>query len=207
MNITIEFYIFELVSVPSFSLNWQFFDPKFPKKVIPGLKQKKWTPLLNCAYSKKFRYEISAETDNLDFLDQICSQRVFLVEDRKNEHHHWILHIRIILNTQFQLKLMILIFWTKFTQKWYFRSKTEKVKATWFEPTTQMVEYSFTNSVVVGSNHVAVTETSDMAPGSSKEFLDIQANYRVWISSEIRTWHDNNIQRKWTLPFNSAYSN
>ena len=33
-----------------------------------------------------------------------------------------------------------------------------------------------------------------MAPTSSKEFLDIQANYRVWIYSETRTLHDNNVQ-------------
>ena len=32
---------------------------------------------------------------------------------------------------------------------------------------------------MVGSNPVAVTSTSDMAPASSKEFLDIKANYRV----------------------------
>ena len=30
-----------------------------------------------------------------------------------------------------------------------------------------------------------------MAPALSKEFLDIHANYRVWIHSETRTWHDN----------------
>ena len=29
--------------------------------------------------------------------------------------------------------------------------------------------------MVLGSNPVAVTKTSDIAPGSSKEFLDIQA--------------------------------
>ena len=34
-----------------------------------------------------------------------------------------------------------------------------------------------------------------MAPASSKEFFDIQANYRVWIHSETRAWHDNNIQK------------
>ena len=28
----------------------------------------------------------------------------------------------------------------------------------------------------------------------NKEFLDIKANYRVWIHSETRTWHDNNIK-------------
>ena len=33
-----------------------------------------------------------------------------------------------------------------------------------------------------------------MVPASSKEFLDIQANYRVYIHSETRAWHDNNIQ-------------
>ena len=33
-----------------------------------------------------------------------------------------------------------------------------------------------------------------MAPALGKEFLDIQANYRVRIHSETRTWHDNNIQ-------------
>ena len=42
-----------------------------------------------------------------------------------------------------------------------------------------MVECSFTNYVVVGSNPVAVTKTSDMAQALRKKFLDIQANYRV----------------------------
>ena len=41
-------------------------------------------------------------------------------------------------------------------------------------------------------NHLA---TSDMALASNKEFLDIQANYRMWIHSETRKWwHDDNIQ-------------
>ena len=38
-----------------------------------------------------------------------------------------------------------------------------------------MVECSFTNYVVVCSNPVAVTKTSDIAPVPSKEFFDIQA--------------------------------
>ena len=46
----------------------------------------------------------------------------------------------------------------------------------------------------MGSSPVAVTYSSDFAPASSKEFLDIQANYRVWIHSETRMWHDKNIQ-------------
>ena len=56
-----------------------------------------------------------------------------------------------------------------------------------------MVECSFTNNVVVGSTPVGVSSTSDIAPVSSKEFLDIQAII-VWIHSERRTCHDQNIQ-------------
>ena len=41
--------------------------------------------------------------------------------------------------------------------------------------------------MAVGSNPVAVTETSDVAPAVSNGFLDHQAKYRVWIHSETRT--------------------
>ena len=37
------------------------------------------------------------------------------------------MHIQISLGTKFQLKLTILLFWTKFAQKGCFRSKTKKV--------------------------------------------------------------------------------
>ena len=40
-----------------------------------------------------------------------------------------------------------------------------------------------------------------MTPALSKEFLDIQANYEVWILSETRTRHDNNIQLEILLMF------
>ena len=42
-----------------------------------------------------------------------------------------------------------------------------------------------------------------MEPSRSKEFLDIQAKYRVWIHSETSTWHDKSIELKlnlWSLP-------
>ena len=80
-------------------------------------------------YSNQFRYQISAKTHSFDFLDQICSKRLFAIKNRKSKHHHQILHIRIGLPTKFQLKLIILIFWTKFTQKEYFQSKTKKVSS------------------------------------------------------------------------------
>ena len=48
--------------------------------------------------------------------------------------------------------------------------------------------------MVGGSNSVAVTYTSDMTTASSKEFLDIQANYRVKIQSKTCMWDNNNIE-------------
>ena len=47
------------------------------------------------------------------------------------EQHHWILDIRIRLAAKFQLQLLILIFWTKFAQKLYFRLKTKKWASYW----------------------------------------------------------------------------
>ena len=46
VNIIIEFCIFKLVLVPTFSLNWQFwlFRPDLPIKGFSVLNQKKWTP-------------------------------------------------------------------------------------------------------------------------------------------------------------------
>ena len=60
----------------------------------------------------------------------MCPKRIFLVKNENNEHRHWILYIWISLGTKFQLKLTILIFWTKFAQKGFFRSKAEEVKVT-----------------------------------------------------------------------------
>ena len=61
VGITIEFYIFEFVYVPNFSLNWQFWFliPNLPEKGISGLKKKKkekekkkkWKSPSNSAYS------------------------------------------------------------------------------------------------------------------------------------------------------------
>ena len=41
------------------------------------------------------------------------------------------MYIRISLSTKFQLKLIMWIFWTKFAQKGYFRSKTEQLLFRW----------------------------------------------------------------------------
>ena len=62
---------------------------------------------------------------------EIFSQKMTLPnESRTNEYLHRIFRIRISLGTKFQFKPTSLIFWTKFAQKEYFRSTTEKVNIT-----------------------------------------------------------------------------
>ena len=64
------------------------------------------------------------------FLGQICPKMVFPVQKRRSKHHHCLLRIRFSLDTNFQLKLTILIFSNKFAQKGYFQSKTKKLNIT-----------------------------------------------------------------------------
>ena len=63
-------------------------------------------------------------------MTKICPKRVFSLENRKRHHHQWTVYIRISLGNKFQLKVKILILWTKFAQKGYFWWKTEKVNIT-----------------------------------------------------------------------------
>ena len=102
------------------SLSWQFwfFWSNLVKKGISRRKRKKWAPQLNSTYSNYSANQILVSTDNLNFLDQISPKM------RKCEDHHWILYIWNSLGTKFQLKLTILILWTKFAQIRYFWSKT-----------------------------------------------------------------------------------
>ena len=74
-------------------------------------------------YDQDCRYQTSTWTDNFEFLDQICPKRIFLVKNTKGQHRHWIVHTRISLGTKFQLKLIILNFWT---QKTVFLVENEK---------------------------------------------------------------------------------
>ena len=85
VNFAIGFCIFELFWVANLSLNWQFwlFGRNLTKKGISGLKENEWTWSLNSAYSNCPGYQILAEADNLHFVDQISSKRVFLVWTEK----------------------------------------------------------------------------------------------------------------------------
>ena len=55
---------------------------------------------------------------------------MFSAQKRKSKHYYRIKHIPISVGSQFHLKQIIFIFWTKFAQKGYFWSKTEKMNVT-----------------------------------------------------------------------------
>ena len=80
-------------------------------------------------YDHKCRYQVSTQTNNFDFLEQIYSKRVFMGENGKTEQHHWVLHIWAMLSVKFQLKVTILTFLTKFEEKKYFCSNTKKLNS------------------------------------------------------------------------------
>ena len=61
------------------------------------------------------------------FFGQILQRKVY---NRKSKPSHRVLTIQNSLGTKFQLKLTILILWTKLTQKGYFQSKENKMKIT-----------------------------------------------------------------------------
>ena len=102
VNITIEFCIFELVYVPNFSLNWQFwvFVPNLPKEGVSSRKRKK---LPSFRLFAKFQLKLTIWI----FLDQICPKRAFPLWNRKSEYYHWFLHIWFSLGAKSKLKLTI----------------------------------------------------------------------------------------------------
>ena len=84
---------------------------------IFDLKMKKTKISIDFCKFEKVKVQISAKTNNFDFLEQYSQKRILPIKNRKNKHHHYILHIRISISTKFRLKQTILIFWTKFVQK------------------------------------------------------------------------------------------
>ena len=117
----------------------------FYLKLTIGQKRNKWISPLNSSYSNLSEYQISLQTNNFEFRDQIYPRifwvehgkrqfqilgphwpkRVLLLVNGKSEYHHWNLHIQISLGNKFYFK-QILSFVTKFAQKAYFGRKQKK---------------------------------------------------------------------------------
>ena len=121
---TIEFCIFELGFVSNFTFNNQFWffciKFHFEQTILIFFCIKFHFEQTILIF---FLYQISLWTNNFEFLDQICPRKIFMVKNRKSEHHHWNPLLQINLGTKFQLKLSILNFcW----------SKTGKMNTTYF---------------------------------------------------------------------------
>ena len=99
-----------------------------PKKGFSGLKQKNWTPhilyiILHIQISLVWNFSSNWQ---FWFFGPNLPKKVFPVKNRKKEHHHVSLHIWISLCAKFNLKLIILSFWTRFIIKRHFQLRTEQ---------------------------------------------------------------------------------
>ena len=85
MSPTSDFCIFELVLVPNFSLNWQFwfFGPNFPKKGVSRLTQKSehhdWILHTRISLSTKFQFTLTV----LIFFTKFAQNRHFRSKTEK----------------------------------------------------------------------------------------------------------------------------
>ena len=105
------------------------FGTKFPKNDISSQKREKVDITIEfCMFGLVWVPNISLNWQF--FFDQICPTRVLPVSNKPTKNYHRILHIRIKLCIRFQLKLIILDFWTKFPEKGYFQSKADTMNAT-----------------------------------------------------------------------------
>ena len=75
---------------------FEFLQQINAKRVFPIRKIKK---VVNLSFNKK-----------IGFLEQISQKWILSVENRKHEHQHWFLHIRISLSINFELKFTTFIF-------------------------------------------------------------------------------------------------
>ena len=80
-------------------------------------------------FGSKFSKKCISGRKRSNFWSKLPKNRISR-RKQKGEYHRWIWHIRLGLGVKFHFKHTILNFWTKFAQKGYFRSKTEKVNIT-----------------------------------------------------------------------------
>ena len=105
------------------------FRTRFAQKRYFWSKAEEVNTTIEFSIFKLVYSQYSTQRDNFDFLDQICPKRYFQSKTEQVftiHHHQGILHIWISQGTKFQLKVIILKFWTKFIPERYFQWKTEQ---------------------------------------------------------------------------------
>ena len=133
INSSIELSIFEVVFLPSFSVNWYFwfFGPNFSKTDVFGIKHNNlWTTphwILNIWISLANKFQLKLK---ILIFDTKFVQRGFFPSNTKKVNsamEFCIFELVYVLNLS--LNWYFLIFWTKFAKKTFFPFKTDKVKS------------------------------------------------------------------------------
>ena len=111
--------------MPIFNSNWQLrsFEPNLPKEGSYFQSETNKIDTTIELFIFKLVFVSNFTLSSSEFSDQIRPRKIFMVKNRKSEHHHLIPHIQISLATKVQLSWQ---FWG------FFWSKTEKVNTTYF---------------------------------------------------------------------------
>ena len=142
-------------------------------------------------------------------------KKIFPVEKWKSEHHYWIPCIWISQGTKFQLKLTVLIFWTKFTRKEFLMKLGEKW--TTYEFCIFQISRYQTSASRIKYAPKWYFQSKTEKVNSTTQFcifkLVLVANFSLirqfWFcgANLPKKGISSLNQKKWTPPLNSAYSN
>ena len=91
------------------------FWSKFAQKDYLGFKAKKVSMTIEFSIFKSAKILNFSLKQQFSFLGPSLPKTSISPLKHKSEHHYWIVHIQIGLNTKFQFYITILIFWNKFT--------------------------------------------------------------------------------------------
>ena len=141
-------------------------------------------------------------------------KKLFTIEKWKSEHHYWILRVWISQVTKFHVKLRILIFWIKFSQR-VSGQNWKKVNDSWMPYISNFSgpNFSFKDKICLKGYFQAKTEKVNSITKFGIFNLVLLANFSLnwqfWLSG--RNLPKNGIsslhQKIWTPPINSACSN
>ena len=156
-------------------------------------------------------------------MDQICIKSVFPIKNRKNKHHHWILHIWISLGTKFQLKTDHFDFLDQICPKRVFPVKNKKSEHHhWILHVPISAGTKFQLKLIIFYLLDRIW-TKRIFPFKNKKrdqhhlilHIRISLGTKFQLQLIILTFGPNlpkkhssdQKQKKWTSPLNSAYSN
>ena len=126
MNITIQFFMFELVLVPTFSLNWQlqFFGPNLPKRValFSQNRHHHWILHIRISLCIKFHFEQTT----LRFWTRFAQERYLWSKTEKMNIIIEFCLFKLVLVPNFSLNWQFGFFWPDLPKKSFSGLKLKK---------------------------------------------------------------------------------